>query len=66
MYFFQYIGGMEKELLTPTEFAYKKNMGVATVYQHMRGGRIQFVVKRLGTRSIKMIPKEELEKFKQP
>jgi len=56
----------EEELLTPSEFAYKKNMGIATVYRYLGEGKIRFVAKKLGTRSVKMILKTELEKFKKP
>jgi len=54
----------EDKLLTAGKFAVASDMGITTVYRYIKQGKIQFVTKKLGTRSIKMIPKSELKKFK--
>jgi len=54
----------KKELLTANEFAVRSKMGVTTVYNHLKTGRIKFVTITVGIQKTKMIPVSELEKFK--
>jgi hypothetical protein len=55
---------MKKKLLTATEFAVIKKLGVSTVYKYINEGKIQTETFTLGNRSQVLIPYSEIEKLK--
>lgn len=69
MFRFVYLGvnssKEQDDLMKVKDFAKAVKIGTATAYEAIRKGKIKYVQKRRGLGFVKLIPRSELDKFKE-